>query len=164
MKILTLVRHAKSSWGDPGLADRERPLNRRGERDVPEMGKRIGAAGVRPSLIVSSPAVRAWTTAKILAREISYPVEFMQRDDDLYHAGVNSLLDVVAEQDEGFNSIMLVGHNPGFTDLANYLSPELTGNLPTCGVVSVSLACDDWNIRDCVPGEILVHDWPKKMT
>ena len=86
----------------------------------------------------------------------------MQRDDDLYHAGVNSLLDVVAEQDEGFNSIMLVGHNPGFTDLANYLSPGLTGNLPTCGVVSVSLACDDWKIRDCVPGEILVHDWPKK--
>lgn len=162
MKILTLVRHAKSSWGDPGLTDRERPLNRRGERDAPDMGERIGAAGVRPSLIVSSPAVRAWTTAMIIAREISYPVEFMQRDDDLFHAGVNSLLDVVAEQDEGFNSIMLVGHNPGFTDLANYLSPGLTGNLPTCGVVSVSLDCDNWNIRDCVPGEVLVHDWPKK--
>ncbi|MDH3806604.1 MAG: histidine phosphatase family protein, partial [Gammaproteobacteria bacterium] len=65
MKTLTLVRHAKSSWKDSGLSDRERPLNKRGERDAPVMGKRAAAAGLRPSQIISSPAVRAWTTAKI---------------------------------------------------------------------------------------------------
>jgi len=162
MKNLTLLRHAKSSWDDPELADRDRPLNHRGERDAPMMGQRIAAAGIRPSLIVTSPAVRAWTTAKLVAKEISYPLEFLQREKDLYHAGVDTLLDVIAGQDDGFNSIMIVGHNPGFTDFANILSPDLTGNLPTCGVVSVSLPCDDWNIRECLPGELLLHDWPKK--
>ena len=161
MKTLTLLRHAKSSWDDPGLADHERPLNRRGERDAPKMGKRFGVAGIRPSLIVSSPAVRAWATAKIIAREISYPLEFMQRDADLYHAGVEMLLEVVSRQDIGFNSIMIVGHNPGMTNFANFLSPGLTSNLPTCGIVSVSIEGDSWDIRDNMPAQLLVHDWPR---
>ena len=162
MRILTLLRHAKSSWDDPGLGDHERPLNRRGERDAPKMGKRIGAAGIRPSLIVSSPAVRAWTTAKLVAREISYPMEFLQRDEDLYHAGLDTLLDVVARQDVGFNSIMIVGHNPGFTSFANYLSPGLTGNLQTCGIVSVSVESETWDVRNIVPADVVFHDWPRK--
>src|SRR5210317_2497081 len=108
MKTLTLVRHAKSSWKDSSLADRDRPLNKRGKRDAPEMGRRIVAAGIRPSLIVSSPAVRAWTTAKVIASEIGYPREFLQRDSALYLASVNGILDVIASQDTGFNSLMLV--------------------------------------------------------
>ena len=79
MKLLTIVRHAKSSWKDTSLRDRDRPLNKRGKRDAPEMGRRIAAAGIRPSLIVSSPATRAWTTAKVIANEIGYPREFLQR-------------------------------------------------------------------------------------
>ena len=75
MKMLTIVRHAKSSWNEPGLSDRERPLNKRGQHDAPRMGKCIADAGIRPSLIVSSPATRAWTTAQIIAEELSYPVE-----------------------------------------------------------------------------------------
>ena len=78
MKILTLVRHAKSDWSDTSLTDRQRPLNPRGKRDAPEMGKRIVNHGIRPSLIIASPAVRAWTTAKIIATEISYPIEFLE--------------------------------------------------------------------------------------
>ncbi|MDH3757345.1 MAG: histidine phosphatase family protein, partial [Gammaproteobacteria bacterium] len=137
MKTLTLVRHAKSSWKDTSLADRDRPLNKRGKRDAPEMGRRIVAAGIRPSLIVSSPAVRAWTTAKVIANAIGYPREFLQRDNTLYLASVNGILDVIASQDVGFNNLMLVGHNPGFTDFANYLVPGLTNNLPPFADVSV---------------------------
>ncbi|MBT8079821.1 MAG: histidine phosphatase family protein [Gammaproteobacteria bacterium] len=162
MKTLTLLRHAKSSWDDPGLADRDRPLNRRGERDAPVMGQRIAAAGIRPSLIISSPAVRAWTTARLVAREISYPLEFLQREKDLYHAGLDTILDVIARQDTGFNNILIVGHNPGFTDFANHLVPALTDNLPTCGVVSVNLESDDWNISQHLPATLTYHDWPKK--
>ena len=162
MKTLTLLRHAKSSWDEPSLADRDRPLNRRGERDAPVMGQRISAAGIRPSLIVSSPAVRAWSTAKIVAREISYPLEFLQRESDLYHAGLETILDIVARQDTGFNNVLIVGHNPGFTDFANYLVPGLTNNLPTCGVVSVTLDCDSWNISSHLPATLTFHDWPKK--
>jgi len=161
MKILTLVRHAKSSWKDTSLADRDRPLNRRGERDAPEMGRRIAAAGIRPSLIISSPAVRAWTTARIIAEEIGYPREFLQRDKGLYLASVNGILDVIVSQDAGFNSLMLVGHNPGLTDFANYLVPGLTNNIPTAGVVSVQLDADDWSLYDKPGVELLFYDFPK---
>ena len=163
MKTLTLVRHAKSSWKDTSLSDRDRPLNKRGERDAPEMGRRIAAAGIRPSLIVSSPAVRAWTTARIIADEIGYPREFLQRDKRLYLASVNGILDVIVAQDTGFNSLMIVGHNPGFTDFANYLVPGLTNNIPTAGVVSVQLDTDDWSLYDRPDVELLLYDFPKNV-
>jgi len=162
MKILTLVRHAKSSWRDTVLSDRERPLNKRGTRDAPIMGSRATDAGIRPSLIVSSPAVRAWTTAKAFATELGYPIEFLQREDDIYLASLDSLLDVVASQDNGFNSLMLFGHNPGLTDFANYLSPGLTNNLPTAGIVSVQFDRDDWQLIERPKIELLVYDYPKK--
>ncbi len=162
MKTLTLVRHAKSSWEDPGLRDRDRPLNRRGERDAPRMGKRIVEAGIRPSLIISSPAARAWATAKAVAKEIGYPLEFLQREADLYLASVEDFLEIVNAQDIGFNSLMLVGHNPGLTEFANYLSPNLTDNVPTAGVVSVKIEQNDWNLYDRPATELVVYDYPKK--
>lgn len=162
MKTLTLVRHAKSSWNDRTLSDRDRPLNKRGERDAPAMGKRVVEAGVRPSLILTSPAVRAWTTAKVIAQEIGYPIEFLQRENDLYLASLDTLMDVVVAQENEFNHVMIVGHNPGLTDFANYLSPDLTSNLPTAGVVSVSLERDDWNLYERPVGKLLVYDYPKK--
>ena len=161
MKTLTLVRHAKSSWKDTSLADRERPLNRRGQRDAPDMGRRIAKAGIRPSLIVSSPAVRAWTTAKIIAKEIGYPLEFLQREDGLYLGSVNDILDVIVAQDTGFNNLMMFGHNPGFTDFANYLVPGLTNNVPTAGVVCVNIDQDDWNLFGRPATELVLYDFPK---
>lgn len=77
MKRLTLVRHAKSSWKDPSLDDFDRPLNQRGERDAPVMGRRLKARGARPSLILTSPAKRAKRTARLIAEAIGYPVEFL---------------------------------------------------------------------------------------
>ena len=161
MKTLTLVRHAKSSWKDTSLADRERPLNRRGQHDAPEMGRRIARAGIRPSLIVSSPAVRAWTTAKIVAKEIGYPLEFLQREDGLYLGSVNDILDVIVAQDTGFNNLMMFGHNPGFTDFANYLVPGITNNVPTAGVLCVNIDQDDWNLFERPETELVVYDYPK---
>ncbi len=163
MRSLTIVRHAKSSWKHQGLSDRERPLNKRGERDAPIMAKRVAETGVRPSQIISSPAVRAWTTAKIFARELGYPAEFLQREDGLYLASLDNLLDVVATQDPGFNHLMLFGHNPGLTDFVNYLVPGLTSNLPTSGVVSVNFECDNWMLYDRPQTELAVHDYPKKV-
>ncbi len=161
MKTLTIVRHAKSSWKNTGLTDRERPLNRRGERDAPEMGRRIHEHGIRPSLLLSSPAVRALTTAKIIAGELGYPLEFLQREEQLYLASVTDIQDVLVAQDPGFNSIMIFGHNPGFTDFANFLVPGLTNNLPTAGVVSVQLETEDWNLYERPACELVVHDYPK---
>lgn len=162
MKTLTIVRHAKSSWRDTSLPDRKRPLNKRGGRDAPEMGRRIKEHGIRPSLIVSSPATRAWSTAKKVADAIGYPREFLQKEAGLYLASVDEILDVIVAQDNGFNNLMLFGHNPGFTDFANFLVPGLTNNLPTAGVVSVEVDQDDWNLYERPATRLLVHDWPKK--
>ena len=162
MKTLTIVRHAKSSWQDRGLSDRERPLNKRGKRDAPMMGKRLVAAGVRPSLIISSPAVRAWSTAKVFAKELNYPIEFLQREEGLYLASLDNLLDIVATQDTGFHNLMLFAHNPGLTDFTNYLVPGLSSNLPTCGVVAVNIDCDDWMLYDRPKAELVAYDYPKK--
>jgi phosphohistidine phosphatase len=151
----------KSSWKDKDLPDIERPLNRRGKEDAPVMATRIREAGIRPSLILSSPAHRAWTTAKVIAREISYPAEFLQREAELYLADVDTLLELLERQDNKFNSIMIVGHNPGLTEFANYLLPNLTDNIPTGGVVSLNIETDDWNLRDRAPGKLLVFDYPK---
>ena len=81
----------------------------------------------------------------------------------MYHAGLNSLLDVVAQQDDGFNSILLVAHNPGLTELANYLVSGLTNNLPTAGVVCVRFDSDTWDLRGQTEFELLLHSYPKKI-
>jgi len=125
------------------------------------MGKRIVAAGIRPSLIIASPAVRAWTTAKIIAQEIGYPREFLQREKTLYLASLDHILDIMVAQDAEFNNVMLVGHNPGLTTFANYLSPGVTDNLPTAGVVSVSFEQEDWDLYSAPTTELLTYDYPK---
>ena len=162
MKTLTLLRHAKSSWKDASLIDHDRPLNKRGKRDLPVIGERIKQVGIRPSLILSSTAVRAWTTAKGIATEISYPIEFLQREQRLYHAGVLLIIEVLTQQDVAFNSIMVVGHNPGLTDFANYLVPDVTHNIPTCGLVSVTIDNDDWDLKGVRNAELTVYEFPKK--
>ncbi len=161
MKTLTLLRHAKSSWNTDGLADHERPLNTRGERDAPEMARRIHAAALRPSLIISSPAVRAWTTAKIVATEISYPLEFLQRDEHLYGASLNTLVDIGAAQEKGVNKRLSDGHNPGLKHFAKYPCPDLTATLPTCGLVSVTVESDTWDFRHYKPTTLDLYDYPK---
>ena len=127
------------------------------------MGKRIAAAGIRPALIVSSPAVRAFTTARVVAEQLNYPREFLEKEPALYLASLDRLLDIVVAQDESINNLMLVGHNPGLTSLVNYLSPGLTDNLPTAGVVSFSLDTDSWDIYTPPKATVDYQDYPKKL-
>ena len=100
--------------------------------------------------------------SKAFAKALGYPIEFLQREDGLYLASLDNLLDVVATQDPGFNNLMLFGHNPGMTDFANYLVPGITSNLPTAGFISVNVDCDDWLLYDRPKTELVVHDYPKK--
>jgi len=162
-KTLTVLRHAKSSWKDDTLSDFDRPLNDRGLQDAPEMGRRLRDLGVRPSLIVSSPAKRAWTTAKEVARVIGYPREFLQRDSDLYLASAGTLVDVVGRQDPGFNHLLICAHNPGLTDLVNRLLPGLTDNLVTAGFVTVGAEAKDWREFFTAEFRLIAYDYPKRL-
>lgn len=162
MKTLTILRHAKSSWSDAGLSDFERPLNRRGERDAPRIGERMAAAGLRPALILSSPAERAITTARIVADKLNYPREFLEKEPALYHASLDTLLDVVVAQEDRINNLMLVGHNPGLTLLANHLLPGIMDNLPTAGTLTVEINSLDWTVYSRPDATLVRFDYPKK--
>ena len=161
---ITLIRHAKSSWKNPELEDVDRPLNKRGERDAPIMGERLVAWGARPSLIMTSPALRARMTARIIAEQINYPREFLQREVELYLADPETILRVIAAQDDGFKDIVVIGHNPGLTQLANLLTGAGIDNIPTCGVVAIEVKIPSWEDLDGQRGELLLFDSPKKLT
>ena len=161
MKDLIIVRHAKSSWKDSGLDDRERPLNRRGERDAPEMGARLARRGERPDLVVSSPAVRALTTARIIAGKLDYARKDIVVVSRLYGADVDELLDVIRSADESAATLMLFGHNPGLTELANHLGPRPIPNLPTCGVLHLRFEADTWPVVGYARGDEILFDFPK---
>lgn len=159
---LTLLRHAKSSWADAGMKDRDRPLNERGERDAPLMGRRLRERGARPTLILTSPAVRARRTAQIIAREIGYPQEFLQREEDLYLASPDEIVSVVGRQDSSFRDVVVCGHNPGLTELANRLTGAGIDNVPTTGVVIIGLDLKSWADLDGAQGELLLFDYPRR--
>lgn len=162
MKILTLVRHAKSSRKEPWTSDFDRPLNGRGKRDAPEMGARLAAAGARPSLVVSSPARRARKTARILAEAIDYPKKKVREEPGIYEADAGTLLKIVRNLPGKVKHAMLVGHNPGFTDLAEELTGETIGNLPTCGMVTVEFDAANWGKIGPGRGRLVHFDYPKR--
>lgn len=162
-KTLTLFRHGKSDWGDPTLSDRERPLNPRGVRDVPKVAEQLKHAGLRPSLIVASAATRTWQTAQVIADTFGYPREFMHKEDDLYLATAATLAAFVAAQDNSFNSLIVCGHNPGISDFAIDLAPTVATDLPTSGVVTVTMETDSWAVLVSSPVTLLHHLTPKTL-
>jgi phosphohistidine phosphatase len=143
MKHLFLVRHAKSSWDEPGLTDIERPLNNRGKKDAPFMGKIIAAKKFKPDLIISSPAQRARKTAIAFADEFDMKKKEIVFDDKIYEATSSELLEIIRNIDKDFKSVMLFGHNPGLTNLNNTLSQKYIDNIPTCGIVALKFE-EDW--------------------
>ncbi|MEN8213642.1 MAG: histidine phosphatase family protein [Pseudomonadota bacterium] len=162
MKTLALVRHAKSSWDHPGLADFERPLNKRGRRDAPRMGSRLAEHYIRPDLIVSSPAVRALTTAEVIASHIGYQPSEIINDRRVYHASSSELLAVIREFDARHQTVMLVGHNPGLTDLVEQLAYAGITNIPTCGIVMLGFSANHWPEATAENCELQTYDYPKK--
>ena len=161
MKTLFLVRHAKSSRDDPSLPDRERPLDDRGKRDAPQMGQRLARRHVKPDLLVSSPALRALTTAHLIADEIGYRRKDIVVDDRLYASSPDDLLAVIRALDSKLDRVMLVGHNPEFSDLAHRLSSEIV-DMPTSAVAEYNFDTKAWtDIGEVEPAKTVL-DYPKK--
>jgi phosphohistidine phosphatase len=162
MKRLTIVRHAKSDWSLPGQEDWDRPLNRRGQRDAPEMARRLRSRRLKPELMLSSPAVRALTTATVMARELKVPAAHVIQDERLYLASPVDLLTVIRERGGTAKHVMVFGHNPGLTEFANRLSAgDQIDNLPTCGVFTATFDLGAWSELDWGSGRDAEFDYPK---
>jgi phosphohistidine phosphatase len=161
MKTLILVRHAKSSWDEAGLSDSERPLNERGKKDAPEMAGRLRKRGLTIDKIVSSPAERAFRTARYFAREFEIKKEAIAVEKTLYGAMPSQFLQVVASLKDKYSTVLFFSHNPGITDFANTLTNVRTDNIPTCGVFAVQANVDSWKDFAKAEKSFLFYDYPK---
>jgi len=162
MKKLYICRHAKSSWKFQGIADFDRPLNKHGEKDAPMIGKVLAKRKVKPQVIFSSPAKRAFTTAKIIAAEIGYPAEKIKIEKNFYDAQLGYLIDFVQSLSDDLNEIMIIGHNPGVTSLNNIFSKKYIDNIPTAGVVELKFDFEKWCELDIQSGDLVEYEFPKK--
>jgi phosphohistidine phosphatase len=165
VRRLTVLRHAKSSWINPSLPDNQRPLSSRGEKDASMMAARLAARGERPDLILTSHAQRAAATAKAVAAHLGCPDGTMRIERRLYLAPPDAILQLVRSQDDAHAHVLLVGHNPGLTELANHLLPAFAlGTLPTAGVVAIEVAAPHWSALTPDTCRLLYYDHPKRST
>jgi phosphohistidine phosphatase len=162
MKTLILIRHAKSSWANADLSDFDRPLNERGLRDTPRMGKRFKEKAITPDKLITSPANRALTTCTLFAEAIGFPKQNIKTEDRLYHADEEEILDVVQHLKEPDDVVILFGHNPGLTDFINHLMDIRIDHVPTCGMVACKLPVKQWKAVAWRSGQLLFFDFPKK--
>ncbi len=161
MKQLFIVRHAKSDWGDFNIRDFDRPLNERGHRNAPEMAERFVKKGLSAELIVSSPALRAFTTANYFAKAWDIEPTLVNTNDAIYEANKTTLLSIINKFNNQYEKIALFGHNPGLTDLLNYLTDDFSVSMPTCCVAIIEFPFDDWKLISEGTGKLLVLDYPK---
>jgi phosphohistidine phosphatase len=160
MKTLLIMRHAKSSWKHPELADRDRPLNKRGEKDAPHMGKVLKHADILPQLIYTSTAVRSSKTAETVAEKIGYKKEIIYKDA-LYMAEPLQIVDVLRETPDEIKRVMIVGHNPGMEGLAQMLSRKVE-TLGTSAIACIKLPIEHWSDLNLEVEGKLVKVWEPK--
>lgn len=138
------MRHGKSSWAESDQRDFDRPLKKRGIKEAALVAEQMVKSGIQPDVIISSPANRAKSTAILVAQAIDYPLENLEFEQVIYGAGLYDILKLVARTSDSANTIMLFGHNPTFTDVANHFGNPIF-NLPTCGCVGFDYDIEQWN-------------------
>jgi len=162
MKQVIFIRHAKSSWDNPSLRDIDRPLNSRGLRDAPFMAQLMAGKALRVDALVSSPARRAMDTAQYFAKAFDVENNDIQQVASLYHADPEEVLSVIQNLEASLGSILIFGHNPGYTELANFFSPEYIGNVPTCGIFEVIAPVEHWKDFNQDSGRMVAFHYPKQ--
>lgn len=161
MSQLILIRHAKSSWSNPSLDDFDRPLNKRGKRDAPFMAKLLSEKKIYPDIIISSPAKRTKLTAFEFAERLGIGSDAILWNDKLYLASLTTLHKILKQLDNNIKTVFLVGHNPGLTDLQNFLCKEEIDNIPTCGIVSMK-SDKKWSEISSKDFALDFFEYPKK--
>lgn len=164
MKILHLLRHAKSAWDQPGLSDRQRGLNKRGKRDAPRMGAAL-AAMIPPQSVAVSPAQRAQLTLDGLCAGWPALADLPHyTEEDLYTFDGGDLREWIAAQDDRHRSLFLIGHNPALTELVNELAGRwVLDNLPTAGYARLELDIQHWHALDTGSGSLACTLFPKQL-
>ena len=148
VKRVWLLRHAKSSWDDLGLADHDRPLAPRGRKAAKRMARWASDNGVRPELVLCSTALRTRATLDLVLHGLGTPAA--EIEGGLYHASAADLLERLRAVRASVTDILLVGHNPGLHELACLLSPPGPDEFPTGALAELRLAIDTWS--DVNPG------------
>ncbi|WP_426417526.1 SixA phosphatase family protein [Aestuariirhabdus sp. LZHN29] len=143
MKQLLVLRHGKSSWSHPELADIDRPLNKRGKRTTPRMAELIHDRYPDLSLILSSPATRARDTARAVLASFNDQIR-LGLEPDLYHAYPDEISQTLAQCGDGHDCVMIVGHNPGLEEWVHELDRDFCDPLPTAGLVALECPIDSW--------------------
>ena len=162
MKTIYLVRHAKSDWGNASTGDFDRTLNERGMKAAPFMAARLKQKGILPELLISSPAIRALTTAELFSETIGYPEENILQRIEIYRGGVLDLLKIVQQIPDTCESAMLFGHNPTLTEFSNLLAGSYIESMVTCGLVKIELDIVSWKSANPDSGKLAWYDFPKK--
>ena len=164
MKNIVLIRHAKSSWKNPDWHDKERPLKKRGLTDAQNMAKHFEHIGLKPDIVISSPALRALTTAQIFTKQLCpehFPVII---DDLLYFEGVNPIIETIKMQkDESGDTIFVFGHNPDTAGLISTLSGDFIEHFATCAVAKIQFDVYSWREISRGAGNLEFHLFPKMM-
>lgn len=163
MKTIYFVRHAKSSWDDVSLDDHDRPLNGRGRRDAPMMARRLLGIDVVPDGLLCSTARRARETAAAFAEVLNIATSEQRYEAALYHAWSPTIEQQIRALPDHWDTILLFGHNPGYTDLANRLQNEHhIGNLPTCGIVGARSQVETWADFSLAEARRIAYLYPKQ--
>jgi phosphohistidine phosphatase len=144
LKVLYLVRHAKSDWDNEGTADIDRPLKAKGIRKAYEVARRLKLDNMIPDLIISSPANRAMHTAIIFTRVFGLPTDCFQVSNILYESSSDKIIELIKSTGSNFKSLMLVGHNPDFSELASSFVKSHVVEIPASGVVTLKFNIDNW--------------------
>jgi phosphohistidine phosphatase len=161
MKQLLIIRHAKSSWSNSLMGDFDRPLNDRGNRDAPDMAKRIIDRGIVLDAIVSSTANRAFSTAEYFAKAAGFKKKDIIPVDKLYHAPAHIYYEVIKQFNDSFKTVAMFAHNPGITDFVNELTKTKIDDMPTCGIYAVKINIQSWADFESGDKQFWFFDSPK---
>lgn len=162
MKRLWLFRHAKAVPAESALSDFARKLAERGERDARWIGERLVRVDRAPTRILASPALRTRRTAEIAADVFGRPSTNIVLDERLYLASAAKVSVAIANNDDSIDSLLVVGHNPGLSELALDLAPELPlDDLPTSGLVGIDIDTLTWSALVSAPKRLRYYDFPK---
>ncbi len=161
MKTVILIRHAKSDWTDGSISDHDRPLNNRGKHDAPEMAKRLIKNNISIDAFYTSTALRAMSTANLIAGIMNEKQMPIFPKPELYLAGVNIFQNLLSEIDNAFNSIAIVAHNPGITQFANSLTDARVDDLPTGSFFAVKSDIVDWQYFNNSIKKFFCFSYPK---